>query len=86
MKKLKQLKEAYKRSPVTRQVVDQAIQKHGEDAEAMVVGGQPTFRKGSNCRRRADFYGWQEYDLYVGAKIQHRSMGNLNVLVRIKLN
>ena len=84
MKTLKQLKESYKRSPVMRQAVDQAIQKHGEDAVAMVVGGQPTFRKGSNCRRMADFYGWQEYDLYVGPNRQFRTMGNLNVLVRIK--
>jgi len=84
MKELKQLKEEYKRAPVMRRAIEQAIGKYGEDAQALVVGGQPSFRRGSNCRGAAEYLGWQEYDIFVGAKRQYASMGNLNVLVRLK--
>lgn len=83
MKTLADLEKEYKKAPVMLSAIRRAIADHGGEAKALIVGGTPSHRKGSNCRKAAEYTGIREYDLYPGAKRQYESMGYHNVLVKL---
>lgn len=60
-----------------------AILANGYESEAIIVSGQPSYRKGSNCRKAADAAGFKSYRIYTGAKRRYDSEGYKNVLVKI---
>ena len=81
-KKLKELFEIYNRSPKMLSAVREAITEHSENAEAIVVGGLPSYRKNSNMYHACTNEGWDNWDYYTGAHRQQGTQGFWSVCVK----
>lgn len=84
MKTLKQLLENYAKAPAMSSAITSAIATHGENAEALIIGGTPSTRKGSNIARSIP-EGYKIAGIYPGAKRQYKSQGYNNIVVLMML-
>lgn len=81
-KKLEELLKMYENAPKMKGAILKAIHEHGPMAEAIVVDGRPSHSPNSNCYKAAKARGWQDYEIYPGARRQFKTQGYFNVLVR----
>lgn len=73
----------FQKSPCMLAAVKRALLHHASETEALVVSGQASFHKSSNCSRAALRAGWNTYEIYAGARNRYRTEGTVNILVKI---
>lgn len=77
------LADAYANAPKMREAISWAIHKYGKSAEAIIVYGQVSTRKGSNCREAANRLGWEQFEVIPCAARRYRSEGFKNVVIKV---
>lgn len=61
------------------------MQKHFESAIAVISIGVASHRKNSNAYTTAKFYGFEDYEIFVGARAgKYATDGTINVLVELR--
>ena len=84
MTTLAELKTKYTNKPVTLAAINRAIADHGENAEAVIVGGMSSTAPQSNLAHRAKSLGWDKWTHYSGARAgRHLNDGYYNVMVKL---
>lgn len=71
---LSELAKHYKNAPKMSKAIEEALSEHG-DIEAFIIGGLPSFRKGSNIGNFVRKMGWKNAAIYYGAHRQHGTQG-----------
>jgi hypothetical protein len=75
METLQDLATQYSRAPKMMDAINRAIDANGADAPAIIVGGQPSYRRGTNMYRACTERGWTNWRYYAGARRQYATQG-----------
>lgn len=81
--KLSQMLTVYSKAPILRSAILRAIGQFGDDADAILVSGQPSRSRNSNCFKSAKAHGFNSFAIFSGPKRRYRSEGHINVVVKI---
>lgn len=71
----------YLSAPVMMKTINNAIQKHGRDARALVIRGKPSLHKRSNISRQAHALGAHVVEIFIGAHMSEHVGDYTNVVV-----